>query len=109
MLTPAMKSLSSGTCARTLFPMTRLARLPFVDEPSATLASEEGDERRHAARLGILRDVRRRIDSQDRDSRAHEVLEQVAVVRGQLDDEIVRPELEPRADHLDVRARVIDP
>ena len=64
--------------------------LPFVDEPLRRLAAEERHERRHAPFLRRLRDVRRRIDPEDRNPGADEVLQQVAVVRGELDDEVVR-------------------
>ena len=107
--TPATKSFRSGTWASTLLPTTRLARRPSATSRSRRLASEELDERRHAALLGRRRDVRGRIDPEHRDSRPDEVLEQVAVVRRELDDEVVRAEPEALADHLDVRARVLDP
>jgi hypothetical protein len=37
------------------------------------------------------------------------VLEEVAVIRSELDHERLLPELEPLADHLNVRAGVLDP
>ena len=40
--------------------------LALVDQPLRGLAAEERDERRHAARLRVLRDVRRRVDAEDR-------------------------------------------
>jgi hypothetical protein len=57
--------------------------LALVNEPLCGLAAE-GDESWHAALLRRLRDVRGRVDPEDRYARADEVLEQVAVVRGQL-------------------------
>ncbi len=39
----------------------------------------------------------------------HEVLEEVAVVRRELDHEAVRPEIEAVGDHVDVPARMLDP
>ena len=107
--TPATKSFRSGTCARTLFPTTRLARFPSRTSCRAVSVPEERHERRHAPRLGRPRDVGGWIDAEDRDPRTDEVLQQVAVVRGELDDEIVGSELEPLADHLDVTACVLDP
>ena len=43
---------------------------------------------------GGLGDVARRLDAQRRDAQLDEVLEQVAVVAGELDDEAVAPEAE---------------
>ena len=81
----------------------------LADEPLGELDAEELDERRHAALLGRDRDVRRRVDPEHRHALRQEVLEQIAVVRGELDDEALRAEAEPVADHLHVGARVLDP
>ena len=101
--TPATKSFRSGTCASTLLPTIearaacpRRRAVCAVSRPKKS--TSVGTPRSSAA----ARDVRRRIDSEDRDSRADEVLQEVAVVRGELDDEIVRAEGEPLPDHLDV-------
>jgi hypothetical protein len=59
--------------------------------------------------LGRSRDVRGRIDAEDRDTRADEVLQEVAVVGGEFDDEVVGSESETLADVLDVLAGVLDP
>ena len=104
-----MKSFRSGTCARTLLPTTRLARRPSATRRRASVAAEEVDERRHAALFRGDGDVRRRIDAEDRYPGADEVLEEVAVVGRELDDEVVRSELEPLRDHLHVLPRVLDP
>ena len=83
--------------------------LALVDQALRALATEELDERRHTARLGRLGDVRGRVDPQDLNAGADEVLEEIAVVRGQLDDEVVCAQLEALADHLDVLPRVLHP
>ncbi len=51
---------------------------------------------RDARRLGDLGHVGRRLDTEHRDARGDEVLQQVAVVARDLDDEALRPEAEPR-------------
>ena len=107
--TPAAKSLMSGTCARTLFPRTRSAcprsrarRAPssapknsvIVSTPRATAASatfSAGSIPSTGTRFG------------------EEVLQEIPVVRRELDDEALRPEREPLAHLLDVRPRVLDP
>ena len=81
----------------------------LADEPLGELDAEELDERRHAPLLGRDRDVRRRVDPEHRHALRQEVLEQVAVVRGELDDEALRAEAEPVADHLHVGVRMLDP
>ncbi len=82
---------------------------PLASQPLGELDSEELDERRDAALLGGTRDVRRRVDPEHGNALRHEVLQQVAVVRGELDDEAVGAELEALTDHVDVDARVLDP
>ena len=83
--------------------------LALVHEGLSRGAAEEIDERRHAALLGSLRDIGGRVDSQDRNAGADKVLEQVAVVRRELDDEVVRAQGEALADHLHVLPSVLHP
>ena len=52
---------------------------------------------RHSALLCGFGDVRGGIDAEDRDPRLDEVLQEVAVVGGELDDEIVTSEAETLA------------
>ena len=92
-----------------MLPSTRSARPRSRDEPLGELDAEELDERRHAALLRRDRDVRRRVDPEHRHALRQEVLEQVAVVRGELDDEALGAEAEPVGDHVRVGARVLDP
>ena len=80
---PATKSFTSGTCARTLLPTTRLALLPSLTSRFAT-SLPRLDQRRNAALLGRPRDVGGGIDAEHRDVRPEEVLEEVAVVRREL-------------------------
>ena len=88
-LTPATKSFMSGTCARTLLPMTRRARLPSSTSRSAVSrpknATRVGTPRASAS----SRDVCGRVDAEDGDAGSDEVLEEIAVVRSELDDKIV--------------------
>ena len=87
---PATKSLRSGTCASTLLPMIRSARLPSATSRSASVGAEELHQRRHVAPAGGLGHVGGRLDAQHRHAQRQEVLQQVAVVAGELDDEAVR-------------------
>ena len=107
---PATKSLRSGTWARTLLPMTRSAWPPLAHEalgevarrrtPSASGRRAPRRPRRRCAR------ARRRgpgIAAGD------EVLEQVAVVARQLDDEAVPAEAEALDHRVGVLPRVLHP
>ena len=107
--TPATKSFRSGTCASTLAPRTRSACPRSSHQPLREFAAEELDERRHAAFLRRFRHVRGRVDPEHRNPLRQEVLQQVAVVRRELDDEAVGREPETVDDHLDVATRVLDP
>ncbi len=51
----------------------------------------------------------RRLDAEHGDALREEVLEEIPVVRRELDDEAVRPEREPLAHLVDVATRVLDP
>ena len=85
--TPATKSFRSGTCARTLFPAIRSAW------PRSRASSRASSVPKNSASVGTPSssrddgDVLRRLDAEDRDAAAEEMLEQVAVVRRELDDE----------------------
>ena len=83
--------------------------LPFSDELPRCLAPKNATSVGTPRSSAASRDVRRRIDPEDRNSGADEVLEEVTVVRGELDDEVVWAEPEPLADHLDVLACMLDP
>ena len=86
-----------------------VCRATFGRQSCAELGAEELRDRRHAAGHRSLCHVARRLDSQHRDPLRQEVLEEVAVVRGELDDEAVRPEREPLRDLIDVAPGVVDP
>ena len=66
----------------------------FGDEPLGEFAAEELDEHWHAALLRRLCYVRRRVDAEHGNLLGQEVLQQVAVVRGDLDNEALRGEPE---------------
>ena len=80
-----------------------LAHLP------AGLRGEERRERRHALLAGGLADVDRRLDAQAADPACDDVLQQVAVVARDLDDERVLVEPEPLHGRVDEPARVLHP
>ena len=83
----ATKSLRSGTCASTLLPSSRSARRALVAEPR-----RQSRCRRTRPSVGMpallrrRRDVRRRLDAEHGHRALDEVLEEVAVVAGDLDD-----------------------
>jgi len=79
------------------------------DELDRELAPEELDQRLDAPGRGRLSDIGRGLDAQRRDALLDEVLEQVAVVAPELDDEALGPEREPVGDHRDVVLRVLEP
>ena len=81
----------------------------LVAEPRRQLGAEELDQRRDPAFLRRRRDVGRRLDAEDGQLALDEVLEEVAVVAGDLDDLVRRSEVEPRRRLLDVRAGVLQP
>ena len=78
-------------------------------EPTPELAPKNSVIVSDAARDRGLGDVPRRLDAEHRDALREEVLQEVAVVRGELDDEAVGAEPEPLGHLVDVAARVLDP
>ena len=76
--------------------------------PASALA-EELHQRRHADLLRSARDRIRRIDAEHGNAHLEEVLEEIAVVAGELHHETVRAEREPLARHLGVALRVCEP
>ena len=74
-----------------------------VDEPPRHVGAEELAQRRHAGGLRRVRLLRRRVDPEHGHALLDEVAQQIAVVRGELDDEAVAPE----APFLDQPQRVL--
>ena len=68
----------------------------LVAELRRQLGAEELDQRRDPAFLRRRRDVGRRLDAEDGQLALDEVLEEIAVVAGDLDDLVRRSEVEPR-------------
>ena len=77
--------------------------------PTCEVEPEELDQCRNAAGDSRLGDIPRWIDAEHRDPVREKVLQQIAVVGGELDNEVVGRERETRDDHLDVPACVLDP
>ncbi len=77
-------------------PARLLCKLP------SELRAEELHDRRNAARDRGLCNVERRLDTEHGDALRQEVLEQVAVVRGELDDQAARPEPEPQEEEEEI-------
>ncbi len=84
-----------------------IGRSALAQQAFRKLAPEELGQRRHTPRLGRLRDVAGRLDAEDRDAAGHEVLEQVAVVAGELDDGARGPEPQPGSHRLGVSLGVV--
>ena len=82
--------------------------LALLDQALRRGTTEEVHERWHSPLLGGLRNVGRRIDPENRYAGADEVLEQVAVVRSELDDEVLRAQTKTLADHLHVLPCMLD-
>ena len=78
-------------------------------ELASQVRAEELRHRFHPERDGRVRDIQRRLDAEHRDALRQEVLQEVAVVRGDLDHEAVRPEREALGHRVDVAPRVLDP
>ena len=109
---PATKSLRSGTWASTLLPMSEVGRAG----PRATSARGQlaGRRTRSASarpgRSAASATLRAGSTPSAGMPACDEVLQQVAVVAGQLDDVGCRAQAEAGADHrLDVAPRVLDP
>ena len=82
---------------------------PLADEVARGLRPEEADDRRNALLLGDRGHVGCGLDAEHRHAALDEPLEQVAVVRGELDDARVAVEAEALDHLLDVAASVLDP
>ncbi len=78
-------------------------------ERCALLLAEERHVGGYADLDGGLGDVRCRLDAEARDAGLDEVLEEVAVVAGELDDHRVGAEAEPLGDHVDIVRGVLQP
>ena len=87
----------------------QVGALALVDEIASRLAAEESDERVDPEILRDLGDVGGGLDAERRDAALDDVLQQVAVVAGDLHHEAVPVEAEALDRHLDVAARVLDP
>ena len=109
MRSAAVKSLRSGTCAKTLFATTRSAG------PSRVTISWASPVVRNSASVGMPAasarrgDVPRRFDPQYRDAARDQVTEEISVVARDLDDARRRSEPEPLDDRVDIAAGMVDP
>ena len=86
---PATKSLRSGTWASTLLPMMRSACLPSATSSVGEPRAEEVDPGRDALLDRDLGDVGGRLDAEHGHAERQEMLQQIAVVAGELDDQAV--------------------
>ena len=99
----------SGTWAKTLFAATRSAG-PWTDRTLLPVSSPRNITSVGTPLLdGRLGDVGGRLDAEAPDAARDDVLEQVAVVAGHLDDEGVGAEPEPLRGAVDVGLGVGDP
>ena len=106
---PPTKSFTSGTWASTLLPAIRSAWRPSAASSLRSLDAEELDEGGDALLDRDLRDVRGRLDAKHRDALGQEVLQQVAVVAGKLDDEAGAVQPETIGDEIRIALRVLAP
>jgi hypothetical protein len=86
-----------------------VGRSALSDERTGEVAAEELCQCRDAAGLGRCGDVAGRLDAQGRDAARNEVLQQVAVVASQLNNQARRPEAETGDHRLPVVPRELDP
>ena len=91
---PAMKSLRSGTWAKTLLATSRSARRPSAASRLATSRPKNSTTVSIPLLARGLGDVGRGLDAERRDAQLDDVLQQVAVVAGELDHEAVGVEAE---------------
>ncbi len=86
-----------------------VAAVPVADQLLGGLAPEEANDGRNALLLGDDRDVLRGLYPEHRHAELLEPLEQVAVVRGDLDDAAASVDVEALDHPLHVALRVGDP
>ena len=86
---PATKSFRSGTCAITLFAASRSARRPSAARRRASSRPKNSTTRLDPALASNRGHVGRGLDAERRDAALHDVLEQVAVVAGELHHQAV--------------------
>ena len=86
--------------------MNDVGALSLGREPRGQILAEEFDDGGNAALFGFACDVGRRLDPQYRDGRLGVVLEQVAVIAGDLDHQALRPKLALADQAGDQRPRV---
>ena len=79
------------------------------DQPLGEIVSEELGQGRHAAVDRRLGDVRGRLDPEHRDALRQEMLQEIAVVRGELDHEALGAETLTLDHRLDVAPCMLDP
>ena len=91
---PVTKSLRSGTCASTLLPRSRSAHRALGIASSRAVLAKEPHGVGMPFSTGGLCDVGRRLDAEARETLALEMLQQIAVVAGDLHDLGVSPQLE---------------
>jgi hypothetical protein len=106
---PATKSLSDGVWASTLLATSRSARLPSAASSRAVSRPKKRCQRRDAPLLRRRGDVARRLDAEHRHAAALEVLQQVAVVAGDLDHLVALAEVEALGHVFDVGLGVAQP
>ena len=94
---PATKSLRSGTWARTLLPRMRSARLPSPPAAFRKAAPKKSTRVGMPFSIATLSHIRGRLDTQHGDTQGREMLQQIAVIAGQLDREATGAQSEPAA------------
>ncbi len=106
---PATKSLRSGTWASTLLPMMRSARLPSATSSAASLRPKKSTRVGMPLSIATLATLAAGSMPSTGTPSGSEVLQQVAVVARELDDQAVRAEAQPLRDRLAVALGVRNP
>ena len=106
---PAHEVVEVGHLRQHVVADDEIGALALRHELGRELRSEEIDAGGYALLDRHLGDVGRGLDAQDGNAQRQEVLQQVAVIARQLDDETVGSELQPPRDRLAVGLGVRDP
>ena len=106
---PATKSLSCGTCARTLLAAIKSAWPCSATTCLAVSVLKNAVSVGNAPGASRLRHVGGRLDTKHPLTEREKMLQEIAVVAAELDDEAVWPKIEPRLHHFAIALGVCHP
>ncbi len=107
-LHPAHKVIEVGNRARTLLPMIRSA-FSIGTHLRGKARAKEFDQCGNSFCPCRFRDICRRFNAEDRDGLRDEVLQKIAIIAGNLDDETIPIEIELFGDFLTIGSGMSDP